>query len=148
MWFGFKKPYSYIFIFVVLLYSIMLYYLSDFDTTFRTALLYSDTVNWYKLGFSILLSLIIAILIAVNSCYLYRNYKIRKDCKDESKLVGVGVVGGIAVGICPLCVGGLFPIVLGLLGVSFSFGSLPFQGMEVQGLIILLLGYGFIKLKE
>jgi len=147
MYFLFKKPYLYILIFIVLLYSVLLYFLSDFDTTFRTALLYSETVNWYKLGFSIFLSLVIAVLIGVNSCYLYRNYLLKKSCKDESTLVGAGVIGGIAVGICPLCVGGLFPIVLSLFGISFSFGSLPFQGLEVQVLVILLLGYGFIKLK-
>ncbi len=148
MWFISKKPYLGIFIFVVLLYSILLYFLSDFDTTFRTALLYAETVNWYKLGFSIFLSLLIAILIGINSCYLYRNYKLKKECGDESKLVGAGMVGGVAVGICPLCVGGLFPIVLGLFSVSFSFGSLPFQGVEIQLLVIALLGYGLYRLKK
>ena len=148
MYFLFKRPYPAIFIFVVLLYSILLYFLSDFDTTFRTALLYSETVNWYKLGFSTFLSLVIAILIGVNACYLYRNHLMRKNCNDESTLVGIGVAGGVAVGICPLCVGGLFPIILSLLGISFSFGSLPFQGLEVQVLVIILLGYGLIKLKK
>jgi len=147
MYFLFKKPYLYILIFVILLYSILLYFLSDFDNTFRAALLYSDTVNGYKLGLSILLSLIIAILIGINSCYLYRNHLLRKSCSEESTLIGAGVVGGIAVGICPLCVGGLFPIILSLFGISFSFGSLPFQGLEVQVLVILLLGYGLIKLR-
>ena len=146
MWFGFKKPYPIIFIFVVLLYSISLYLLSDFDTTFKAALLYSDTVNWYKLGFSIFLSLVIATMIGVNSCYLYRNYRLKKEYGDETKLVGVGVIGGVAVGICPLCVGGLFSIILGLLGISFSFGSLPFRGIEIQLLVIALLGYGFYRL--
>lgn len=148
MWFGFRKPYLQIFIFIVLLYSILLYFFSDFDTTLRTALLYSDTVNWYKLGFSIFLSLVIAVLIGINSCYIYRNYRLKKDCSEESTIVGAGVLGGAALGICPLCVGGLFPIVLGFFGISFSFGSLPFQGIEVQILVILLLGYGLVKLRK
>ena len=147
MWFGFKRPYLYIFIGVFLAYSMLLYFISDFGITLSIAFQYAETVNWYKIIFSILFSLIIASLISINSCYLYRNYLVRKKCKDGSTLVGAGAIGGMAVGVCPVCVSGILPIVLGALGISFSLGALPFQGLEIQVLIIAVLGFGFYKLK-
>jgi len=42
-------------------------------------------------------------------------------------------------GVCPLCVTGLFPIIFGLFGLSFSLASLPFKGLEVQVVAIVLL---------
>jgi hypothetical protein len=131
-----RKPFIYVFLSVLILYSILLFTLSDFGDTLFLAFQYVETVSWSKLIFSIILSLLIGIFISINACYLYREYKLKKDCKKGSVLTGAGVLAGLSVGICPLCVGGLLPLVLGIFGISFSFGILPFQGIEVQLIVL------------
>jgi hypothetical protein len=135
-----KKPYIYLLLGLFIGYTALVYFLSDFGTTIQTALLYKDTLNWQKLWFSLFLTLIIASLVAMNGVYAFRRYKLRRDCKKGSVLASAGVVGGLAVGVCPLCVGGILPIFLGLFGISFSFGVLPFQGIEIQLAVIAILG--------
>ena len=63
-------------------------------------------------------------------------------------LAGAGSVGGLIVGVCPLCVTGLVPLALGLLGIGFSFASLPFQGIEVQVLVVIVLFVSLINLSR
>jgi len=70
---------------------------------------------------------------------IFVRYKERKECKRSVTLAGVGTVSGLTAGICPLCVTGILPIILGGLGISFSFASLPFQGIEVQILTLFIL---------
>ena len=71
--------------------------------------------------------------------YNLDKYKERKRCLEGNTLAGIGALGGLITGICPLCVTGLFPLIFGLFGISFSLVSLPFKGLEVQvGVIILL----------
>ena len=44
---------------------------------------------------------------------------------------------------------GILPIIFGVFGISFSFASLPFQGIEIQFLVLLvLLSSSFIILKN
>mgnify|MGYP001610521958 CR=1 FL=1 len=79
----------------------------------------------------------------------YIKYKERKACKEASALTGIGAVGGFIVGVCPLCVTGIFPIILSFLGISFTFASLPFQGIEIQILVIgvLIIGLWLLSRK-
>jgi hypothetical protein len=143
-----KKPYIFLLFGLFFGYLILVFALSDFGTTLQTALLYSETVNWQKLAFSLFLTLVIASLIAINGCYVYKQYKLRNDCKKGSAVASVGVIGGLAVGICPLCVGGILPILIGVFGISFSFGALPFQGIEIQLLVIALLLGNLLWMKK
>lgn len=122
--------------------------ISDFITTFRTALLYAATVSWWKLGLSVFLTLVIASLAALNGTLLYEKYRMRRECRRETGLASAGVIGGLAVGVCPLCVGGLFPLILALFGVSFSFGVLPFSGIEIQIAVIVLLAVSLHYLRR
>ena len=84
-------------------------------------------------------SLLIGFLVALNGVLVYIKYHERKRCREGVAVASTGSIGGLAVGVCPLCITGVFPLFLSFFGISFSFTSLPFQGVEVQILIIIVL---------
>lgn len=143
----FKKPYIFLFFGIFIFYLILNILISGFYDTIPLIIKYAKTVNWLKLGFSLLLTIIIGLLVAGNSILVYIKYKERKRCKGVGT-AGVGTIGGLVVGVCPLCVTGLLPLTLGLLGISFSFASLPFQGIEIQMLIAVILFVSYVNLSK
>jgi len=143
-----QKPYIYFTIIIFLIYTILNFYISGFNSTFQLILKYASTVNWLEIIISITFSLIIGILIAFNSVLLYIKYKERRKCKNQTVLAGLGAIGGLATGFCPLCVTGLFPLILGLLGITFSFASLPFNGLEIQLLVIIILFISYKMIRK
>lgn len=136
----FKRPYLYAVIVIFLTYILIAVLLSGFYNTVPLIIVYAQTVNWVKLSISIILSLVIGLLVSVTAVSTYIKYKERKQCKEAGTVATIGTIGGLVVGVCPLCVTGIFPLILGLLGISFSFASLPFQGIEIQTLVIIILG--------
>lgn len=140
----FQKPYIYWFVLIFVLYLSINILISGFYKTIPFILIYFGTVNWLKLGISLLLTLIIGFLVAFNSILIYIKYKENKKCKGIGSSA-IGTTGGLITGVCPLCITGLLPLILGFIGISFSFASLPFQGIEIQVLVILIL---FISYKE
>jgi len=144
----FQKPYIYYVIGIFFAYLALNFVISGFYKTIPLIAAYASTVNWTKLILSLLLSIVIGILISVNAVYVYIRHKERKNCLQGSVIAGAGTLGGLAVGICPLCVVGLFPLIFGTLGVSLSFASLPFQGIEVQVLTILVLMFSLTLLSK
>lgn len=136
---AFRKPYVYWTIGIFFIYLLLNFLLSGFYDTLILIMIYAETIDWLKLSLSLILTLLIGFLVAVNLVYFYLRYKERADCKKEGALTGAGAVGGLAVGICPLCVTGLFPLLLSLIGISFTFASLPFQGLEIQVLVVVIL---------
>ena len=143
-----EKPYVYFVILIFLVYLSLNIMLSGFYNTIPLILVYAETVNWFKLGISLFLTLAIGSLIAFNSVLIYVKYKERKKCKKEFTLSSVGAIGGLVAGVCPLCVTGLIPLILGFIGVSFSLASLPFQGIEVQVLVVIILLVSLINLSR
>ena len=143
-----KKPYVYFIILIFLVYLSLNVILSGFYNTIPLILVYAKTVNWLKLGMSLFLTLAIGSLISFNSVLIYIKYKERKKCKKELSLSSAGAIGGLITGVCPLCVTGLIPLILGLVGVSFSLASLPFQGIEVQVLVVIILLVSLINLSR
>jgi hypothetical protein len=143
----FKKPYIFWFFGIFLFYLGLSILLSGFYETIPLIVIYFTTVNWFKLGLSLSLTLIIGFLVALNGVLVYIKYKERKKCKGVGA-TSVGALGGLIVGVCPLCVSGIFPLILGLVGISFSFGSLPFQGIEIQVLVIFLLWISYRQLSK
>ncbi|KKQ20398.1 MAG: hypothetical protein US35_C0040G0012 [Parcubacteria group bacterium GW2011_GWA2_37_10] len=143
-----KKPYIYFVILIFLVYLSLNVILSGFYNAIPLILVYAKTLNWFKLSISIFLTLIIGALIAFNSVLIYVKYKERRKCKKELTLSSAGAIGGLVTGVCPLCVTGLIPLILGFIGVSFSFASLPFQGIEVQVLVVIILFVSLINLSR
>ena len=134
----FRKPYVYWFFGIFIFYLALSVLISGFYNTIPLIVIYAGTVNWIKLGFSLVLTLAIGFLVALNGVLIYMKYKERKECKGIGT-ASAGTVVGLIVGVCPLCVTGIFPLLLGLAGISFSFASLPFQGIEIQVLVALIL---------
>jgi hypothetical protein len=133
------KKHKILLIGIFIVYFTIVFLVSDFLNTFKAILIYSDTLNWSKFGFSFALSLIIGVLVSINGVLVWERYKERRACREGGFLASAGIVGGLITGVCPLCVGGLFPLIFGLLGISFSLGVLPFKGIEIQVLAIVLL---------
>ncbi len=143
----FKKPYLYFTIGIFLLYLLVNFLISGFYDTIPLIIAYANNVNWLKLGLSLILSLIIGILVAVNGVYVYIKHRERKECTGGGTIAGAGTLGGLLTGFCPLCITGLFPLIFGLFGVSFSLASLPFQGIEIQLAVIVLLAISLKMLR-
>ena len=143
----FKKPYVYWFFGIFVSYLILNILISGFYNTLPLIIIYAETVDWIKLGISLLLTLTIGFLVAANGVLVYIKYKERKRCKGVGT-ASIGAAGGLIVGVCPLCVTGVFPLLLGLFGISFSFGSLPFQGIEIQILVIIILVFSLWMLEK
>ena len=135
----FRRPYIYAVFGLFIIYLVIAIAVSGFYNTIPLIFRYAQTVNWFELGLSIFFSLIIGILVAFNLVAVYVRYKGRKTCREAGTVAAVGTLGGLAAGICPLCVTGLFPLILGIFGVTFSFATLPFKGLEVQVFSIAIL---------
>ncbi len=140
------KPYLYWVVGIFLVYLALNIYLSQFYITARYLSIYASQLNWGKLLLGMLFTVLIAALVAANSVSGYIRWKERQSVKKAGAIACVGSIGGLATGVCSSCVASVFPLVLGLFGVSFSWASLPFQGLEVQGLLVVLLSVGLYGL--
>ena len=114
-------------------------WISGFYETIPLIIAYANTVNWMKLGISLLLTVFIGVLVSLNGVLVYIKYQERKQCSDGVALASAGSVGGLVVGVCPLCITGIVPLVFGFFGITFSFASLPLQGIEIQLVVIVIL---------
>lgn len=144
----FKKPYIFWTAGIFILYLILDVFVSGFYNTIPLIINSISTVDWLKLGISLFLTLLIGFLVALNSVYVYILYKERKKCREGKTIAAVGSVGGLIVGICPLCITGILPLVFGALGIGFSFASLPFGGIEIQVLVVAVLLISLKMLKN
>ena len=137
-----------LFFFLFLAYLALVVVLSGFYSSVPLILVYASSVSWVKLSISLVLSLLIALLVAYNGVLVYAAYRLRRQCKDAKLTASLGAVGGVIVGVCPLCVTGLVPLLLGVFGLSFSFASLPFGGIEMQVLVVAVLCVSMYLLKK
>ncbi|MDP1694602.1 MAG: hypothetical protein Q8L34_03615 [Candidatus Woesearchaeota archaeon] len=142
----FQKPYRLWFFCIFFLYLLLNVLFSGFYNTIPLIIQYAATVDWFSLTLSVLFALAIGFFIAVNSILLFIRYKQRKNCSKAGTLTGVGTVGGFITGVCPLCISGLFPLLFSFFGISLSLGNLPFKGIEVQILTLLVLVLSFFLL--
>ncbi len=143
----FRKPYLYWFLGIFVFYLILNVLISGFYDTIPLIIIYAKTVNWFKLGISLILTFVIGFLVSLNGVLIYMKYKERKKCKGVGT-ASVGAVGGLITGVCPLCVTGIFPLIFSLIGISFSLGALPFQGIEVQILVALILFISYRQISK
>ena len=138
-----QRPYIYVVVSIFVVYLAAIYALGSFPSTLFVALVYAPLSLRIQIALSLLFSIAIATLIASNAVMAYIRYQERRRFRKASMLAGVGTVGGFAAGICPACVSGLMPIIFGFFGVSFSFALLPFDGLEIQLIALIILGINF-----
>jgi len=135
----FKKPYIYFFILILIVYLTLNILISQFYITLRYIPKYIDTINWFELTLSILFTLVIAFLVSLTILLSYIKNKQRQKIKKGVAIAALGTTSGFAAGVCTACVAGVFPFIFSLFGISFSWLSLPFKGLEFQLLVIILL---------
>ena len=135
-----SKPYIYWTAGIFIAYMIANAALSQFYESAKYIPYYLNTLNWTAFILSIILSSAIGLLLSVNMVTLYIKYRQRAKVGAQSTITCAGAVGGLSTGICSACASGIVPIIFGLLGTSFTWAALPLKGMEVQFLIILMLG--------
>lgn len=135
----FKRPYVYFFIAIFLVYLAATIIISQFYITIQYIPHYLSTIKWHEFIIAGVFSISIAILVAINSVLLYLKWKERISLKKQSFLASLAALGGFSTGICPACISGLFPLLFSALGTSFTFLSLPFKGLEIQLLVIIML---------
>ena len=143
-----RRPYVYWVAGIFLAYMVLNILLSQFYVTAQYIPYYFDTIKWGKLLTSALFSIAIGILIAINSVFSYIKYQERKAVIREGLITSAAAIGGLATGVCSACVAGLFPLIFSLFGLSFSFAALPLEGLEVQGLLIAVLGVSLYYLNR
>ncbi len=139
-----KKPFVFYFILIFLGYLGLNFLLNQSFITLPTLF------KTYKFSFSIsfaILTLITAILVAININLVIIKFKELKLLNDVKGLKGsggitsLGIFGGLLGGACPGCFVGLFPAFVGLFGITATLSNLPLFGLEIQilssGLLIL-----------
>ncbi len=135
----FKKPRVYWIIGIAIVYLTLNVIFSEFYITLRYIPAYLNEIHWGEILTSMVFVLITSILVALNSVSAYLKFKERKNIKKNATLSCAATIGGLTTGVCPACVTGLFPLILSSVGVSFSWSMLPFKGLEIQLLIIIIL---------
>lgn len=78
-------------------------------------------------------------LLGINATLVARHIRFR-SAVTHGALAAVGTTSGLIGAACPACAVGLFPIIAGSLGSTFSLAALPFFGLEFGLLAVLLLG--------
>ena len=97
----------------------------------------------------IIFTLIVAGLTALTLNLIIIKTKELKRIKKSSGFAALGFFGGLLGGACPSCFVGLFPGVMGLLGITASLSKLPFYGVEIlAGSAVLLILSVFLMTKD
>lgn len=143
---AFKHPYVWWTLSIFVAYVLLNVALSNYLTTLQSMFYYWRSTN-PKLFLSLLFTLTIAALIAVSMVTAFLKYQERKALKGGTVACATSAVG-LAIGMCPLCGASVLPLVLSAIGITFTLGSLPFQGMELQVGIIALLGINLYFLNK
>ena len=140
---------------VSVVYLALLVVVSQFYETIPLIPMYASQIRWGEFITSLVLIAITAALVGVVSVSLYTkvNEKVTESMSRSSVASPViascaATLGGLATGVCPACVTGIFPIVLGFFGVTFSWASLPFHGVEVQALVVIVLALTLFALSR
>lgn len=134
-----QKPHLYWLITIFIVYLGLNIYINQFYETIKYIPIYAQQIHWGKLISGIIFTIAISALVALNSVYGYIRYKHHQQIKKSGVIACVGAIGGLATGVCSSCIVAVFPLLFSLFGITFSWASLPFQGLEVQALIIILL---------
>ena len=144
----FEKPYVYWVSGIFILYIVLAVFLSGFYSTIQYIPYYLNQLHWLEFGLSVFFTLVIGLLVGVNAVVGYLKFQEHKKLKNVSSLSCAATALGLTTGVCPACVTGIFPLILTSLGITFSWASLPFKGLEIQALTIVILILSLYLLKR
>jgi len=89
----------------------------------------------------LLFTLAVAGLTALTLNLVIIKVRALKSVQKSSGFAALGAFFGLLGGACPSCFVGLFPVIVGLFGITASLSSLPFFGVEIlagsAGLLLL-----------
>ncbi|MFH1649336.1 MAG: hypothetical protein ABIA93_02205 [Candidatus Woesearchaeota archaeon] len=130
----FKPPWLYSFLGIFIAFLAFNYWVNYLEYTIPSLI----SRGWFVPVFFFMI-FVVALLVALNvNLILSKVIEFRK-LHHSSGLSFLGAFAGILGGACPGCFVGLLPSIAGIFGVTTSLSFLPFYGLEVQALSILLL---------
>ena len=132
-----RKKYAFIAVIAGALMAALFYYLTVINVAYKSISIFSEMNGLEFTIFSLLLSLVIAILFGIYLGLLIFRQDIIKDKKNPKHFLSG--TGGTAAGIigagCPSCGAPLFAF----FGAPMALLALPFRGLEIKILSILLI---------
>ena len=142
-----QKSYFRIFIIAFILYlALSMYLIYYFFNGFY--LFFNYYIRYYP-WLNILFTLILAFLFGINLTLIIFRFKEVKSYNNESGAgIFTSVISLFSAG-CPVCSFSIISFLIPAIGTTFSLAILPFKGLEIQllGIIILLISI-FILTKE
>jgi len=129
---GMNKKNLMLFILIALVTFISLYYLTFYYTTPRALRSMEGSFYFY---FTFISNILISILFGLNASILVQRFRMKARIAKESSLSGGGVLAGAFASGCPVCGSLLLP----LIGISGGLTVLPFRGLELKALAMLLM---------
>lgn len=138
-----NKPWSFLFVFWG--YILFNELLNKTHVIFKR--LYIDFNFLFSTAFIFINFLFVPLLVSLT---LNLSFDKIKDLKYVIRSSGVfsflGLFGVLLGGACPSCFIGLFPAVVGLLGLGFTLYDMPFHGLEIQILssIVLIISLHYL----
>ena len=127
-----NKKYIVISLLVSLATFIALYYLTFYYTTPKAL---RSMEGLFYLYFTFISNFIISILFGFNIAVILHKFKLKNKIAKEGSLSGSGVLAGAFGAGCPVCGSLLLP----LIGISGGLAALPFRGLELKALALLLM---------
>jgi hypothetical protein len=127
----YKTKFIYSFIIILVIAVFLMNFVSIFGIL-QGRILITEIVDYYGIVFLIAFSFLSALSLTLHF-YRYDRIKSRQIGKGSIGIFGAFL--GIFTSACTIC----YPLVLTLLGVPAALAVLPFGGLEVQALSILLL---------
>jgi MFS family permease len=106
---------------------------------------YTSGFPSYTIPFTIL-TIIAGMALGINVALLAAKFQEIRAKSAGMSVLGI-FMGSLAIG-CPGCFFGLFPIVLGVFGISGTLALLPLHGLELQVFSIIILVTGSLMLAK
>lgn len=145
MWNVFKKPYLYVFLIVIVLYSAINIYFNELYVVGLKILGYNPSIIIPYISLNIVNTFFIGLSMTLG---FVRFVELGIIYAHASIISMIGSFFALLTGACPGCISGLLPVFAGMFGSSLNLNSFPFHGIEIQALSTLLLILGINQLTK
>lgn len=141
-----RKKYAMIAVGSALVFGGLSYYLTVANVAFKSLFVLMEMDGPYFTGFSLFLSLIISVMFGVYlALFFFRREIIKNESVAKTSALGVGgTIASVIASGCPTC-GAPF---LAFFGAPLGLLALPFRGLEIKVLSIILLSFSIYLLAQ